>query len=206
MDFCGGGLLGKLVTQTEFAELIGVSKQAVHKVLKRGDRLSKSVVETADGLRIDAADGVLEWFLNGDPSHDRGGYTSTAVRIPGVDGMMTLSESNAMRTHYAALSKRLKYEQAAKLLMPVEKYQREAWEIARTTRDRLLNVPYAVTGLNARLLRNLVRDLGISEQDPKLADAVNGCADALMRELKTEITKALRDVSAWASSQSDVTA
>lgn len=197
--------MGKLVTQTEFAELIGVSKQAVHKVLKRGDRLSKSVVKTADGLRIDASEGVLEWFLNGDSSHDRGGHMVTAVGTPRVDGIMALSESNAMRAHYAVLIKQLKFEQAAKRLMPAEKYQREAAEIARTTRDRMLNVPYDVIGFQTRALKNMAKEMGISELDPKLEGAVNGCADAIRRELKVAITKALRDIAAWAS-QGDATA
>ena len=158
-----------------YAKHRGVTEGAVRKAIKSG-RISKK-----DNGKIDPNLADKEWSKNTDPAQ----IQKTEVKEPTQDSSNistpsnTLSvgpsyqQSRAIKEAYNAKLTRLQFEKESKKLISVDEVKISAFNAARMTRDRMLNIP-------DRVIPALVGKTDIFE----------------MKEiLKTEIVKALEELS-----------
>jgi len=158
-----------------YAKHRGVTEGAVRKAIKQG-RISKK-----DNGKIDPNLADKEWSKNTDPAQIK----KSEAKEPTQDSSNISSPSNplsvgpsyqqsrAIKEAYNAKLTRLQFEKESKKLISVDEVKISAFNAARMTRDRMLNIP-------DRVIPALVGKTDIFE----------------MKEiLKTEIVKALEELS-----------
>lgn len=136
--------MGNLISATAYADRRGVSRPAVHQAIRNG-RLSKSVTREGKNYRIDADLADKEWAAT--TNIDRGEHNNRMMlQDAGIEGdASSYAASRAKREAYEAELARLKFEQQAGTLVDAEAVKKEAFKIARTIRDGMLNIPDRVS-------------------------------------------------------------
>ena len=151
-----------------YAKHRGVSEAAVRKAIKQG-RISKNKNGKIDPQKADN-----EWNKNTDPAQIK--KTEAAENsnyIPNSLSGPSYQQSRAIKEAYSAKLTRLQFERESKKLISVDEVKISAFNAARMTRDRILNIP-------DRVIPQLVGKTSIFE----------------MKEiLKTELIKALEELS-----------
>lgn len=130
----------KLVKVAEYAKLRNVSKVAVYTAIKNG-RLDGA--RNGDGL-IDVEIADRLWVENADPR--KGGKVvkgepKIAQSFRLGEGRPTLTESKTLEAEYKAQLARIEFEEKSGKLVDAEKVKKEAFKLARLTRDALLAIP-----------------------------------------------------------------
>lgn len=110
----------KCVTQTAFAEYVGVSKQQIGNYVKNR-KLVNSIQE--DG-KIEVFLGSIELHKNLDRSKQRGEKANSFH-----DELMERDESATMKDHYSALGEKQDYEEKRKLLVNKEELKDTLYSI-----------------------------------------------------------------------------
>ncbi len=156
----------------EYAKHRGVSEAAVRKAINNG-RISKNKNGKIDPQKADS-----EWNKNTDPAQvkittptEKPDYSqnSASNNLSGP----SYQQSRAIKEAYSAKLLRLQFEKESKKLIAVDDVKVAAFNVARMTRDRILNIP-------DRVIPQLVGKTNIFE----------------MKEiLKTELVKALEELS-----------
>jgi hypothetical protein len=157
------------LSQRAYARHRGVSETAVRKALKEG-RITKN-----ENGKIDPNLADKGWDANTDPaqikevakSEDEVNSYSPAPLGP------SYQQSRAIKEAYNAKLTRLQFEKESKKLISVDEVKISAFNAARMTRDRILNIPDRVIPL-------LVGKTDIHE---------------MKETLKAELTKALEELS-----------
>jgi len=141
-----------LLSFRQYAKHRGVSPEAVSKAVE-GGRIT--TIRTEDGKRlIDPVKADAEWAANTQSSkryiptkrekeqgktkpdpEDAQGPLSQVLQGP------SYAQSRAIREAYAARLAKLEYEEKTGKLIPVDKVKVEAFKLARTVRDAILNIP-----------------------------------------------------------------
>jgi hypothetical protein len=125
------------VDSAELAEILGVNKSTVSKAIER-KRLSKSILKSSSGrYEIDLIQAILEWFHNADYAKDRGGHLDVGVD---TETLLEHQESKRLYSHYAALKEKIDYLKITEALIPREQVEKEVFEAARMTREKLQNL------------------------------------------------------------------
>lgn len=141
----------------EYARHRRVSHTAVQRAIRDG-----RIRRRADG-KIDASEADLEWVRNTDQARPRNSVTgdphhrrrSDGMPIPmgtpeaegaaaagaGRDPLSTYADARALRERYQAALTKLEYEQQRSELIEAQEVERQAFELARATRDFLLAIP-----------------------------------------------------------------
>ena len=159
-----------------YAKHRGVTEGAVRKAIKQG-RISKK-----DNGKIDPNLADKEWSRNTDPAQIKKTENQELAQEK-INNISTPSsplsagpsyqQSRAIKEAYNAKLTRLQFEKESKKLISVDEVKISAFNAARMTRDRMLNIP-------DRVIPALVGKTDIFE----------------MKEiLKTEIVKALEELS-----------
>jgi hypothetical protein len=130
----------RLLSQKDYADARGWSKQYVNQLIKKGriqlvdgqidhDQADRALGRTRDPSRAAAfrTDGMGEF------SNAATGPELDAARIHG-----SFAKARTVREHYRALKERLEYEQAAGNLLSKTEVEDEHFTLARMTRDRIL--------------------------------------------------------------------
>lgn len=135
---------------SHYAKHRGVTKAAVTRAVKEGRIVSCGKDEKGRDL-YDFEQCDIDWAHNRSPS-TRGGKRVDVHDVPvpdreGVDKSMTFNEARTKREQYQAELARLEYEEKLGTLVDVEKMRQEAFKLARTARDNLLNIPDRVAPL-----------------------------------------------------------
>lgn len=165
----------KKLTVTEFARLIGVSSQAVSGAIADG-RLPKSVTIGSNGKKlIDARIGVEEFNQN----KKRG-----AVNFSEKDGRRKSDDSESADSekrlkHYRAELARIDFEEAQGKLINAERVKRQAFKVARATRDAMLNIPDRVA---AELAAEKDQFLVHKRLTDEIRMALEGLSDEILLE------------------------
>ena len=151
-----------------YAKHRGVSEAAVRKAIKQG-RISKNKNGKIDPQKADS-----EWNKNTDPAQiKKTDSADNANYIPNSLSGPSYQQSRAIKEAYSAKLTRLQFERESKKLISVDEVKISAFNAARMTRDRILNIP-------DRVIPQLVGKTSIFE----------------MKEiLKTELVKALEELS-----------
>lgn len=147
-----------LVTQKEFAAMKGVSAEAVRQAIA-GGRLKKCL--HWDGIhkkpKLDPVVAAQEWEKNTDHTKR---YRGNDIRVP-LPGQSepkppaptairsddapasgpSMMQSRAIREAYQARLAKLDYEERTGKLVDADAVKAEAFKIARTVRDSMLNIP-----------------------------------------------------------------
>lgn len=129
-----------LVSQAEFAAMMGVSSPAVLKAIKAGR--VKSWKEVKGKVRIDAGKAKAEWIAN---TQKR---TPIQEEMRGVQGP-TINQSRTILEEYRAKMAQADYEEKIGTLVLGDTVKKQAFASAREARDRLMNIPDRVAGLVA---------------------------------------------------------
>jgi hypothetical protein len=153
-----------------YAKHRGVAESAVRKAISQG-RISKGTNGKIDPQKADN-----EWRKNTDPAQikrtlppENSDYIHRSVPLSGP----SYQQSRAIKEAYSAKMIRLQFEKESKKLISVDEVKIVAFNAARMTRDRILNVP-------DRVIPQLVGKTNIFE----------------MKEiLKAELIKALEELS-----------
>ena len=131
----------ELVGLREFARRKGVTLTTVQEALARG-RISFVVID--GNKRIDADKAMKEWDDNTDPNFQ----VNLGVEDDSIEGKTTASkaastfaESRAVREAYSARITKLEYEQKLGSLVNLADVKKEVFELARNTRNLVLNIP-----------------------------------------------------------------
>lgn len=137
------------VSQAEFAQLLGVSKPYITKMVKDG-----TLTLDADG-RLDLQTAVAALKVASSPGHQRRASSEadsplmreirdSALLASGPadpDEPATFQQSRAQRERYASLNERLKYETAARQLLPASAVERTIGEAFKTLAQTLDSLP-----------------------------------------------------------------
>ena len=90
-----------LVDQVKLAEILGVSKVAVHKAIKN-KRLTKSVTKsTSNRYEIELKTAILEWYENANRKKDSKNLHNHP--LTSTQNLMELEESRKIQQHFQAL-------------------------------------------------------------------------------------------------------
>lgn len=140
------------VTLTAYAKSKGVSTEAVSKAVRVG-RLSKSVVFTDKGKpRVIPEIADQEWHASTDPSQQRVPAVPPPRPEPGPEPepdqpaasepkTATFQQARTLREAYMARLAKLEYDEKSGLLVRADSVKNEAFKVARTVRDNMLNIP-----------------------------------------------------------------
>lgn len=142
----------KLVSFRGYAKHRGVSPEAVSKAVESG-RITTVTDENGKRL-IDPEKADLEWARNTQSSKrynpTKGEMAQGKKKPDPEEGDPALSQvlqgpsyaqSRAIREAYAARLAKLEYEEKTEKLIPVDKVKVDAFKLARTVRDAILNIP-----------------------------------------------------------------
>lgn len=150
--------MGEKLTVKQYADYRNVSRQHIYKLISNG-QLTRAVDTIGGKTRIDKglADRELRETLdrvyNPRPRKKAGGGgTHRSKKRPTPPEMeqtakkagtqdMTLADAQKLQAQYKAALLKLDYEQKSEQLVEVAKVKLEAFEMARTVRDSILNIP-----------------------------------------------------------------
>ncbi len=159
-----------------YARHRGVAESAVRKAISQG-RITKH-----KNGKINPKIADKEWAQNSDPAQIKAENTSESSdhsknpsQNPGLNTISgpTYQQSRAIKEAYGAKLLRLQFEKESKKLISIDDVKVSAFNVARMTRDRILNIPN-------RVIPQLVGKTDIFE----------------MKEiLKSELIKALEELS-----------
>ncbi|MBF0147282.1 MAG: hypothetical protein HQL84_16110 [Magnetococcales bacterium] len=140
----------------QYADHRGVSHVAVLKAIKSG-RIRKEADGTIDPKKADS-----DWDRNTDPAQQRTAEVATPTPRPvprvatsetelvtGNPSVPNYHTSRAIREAYNARLIRLDYEERQGKLLKAEDVERDAFEMARRVRDRLMNIPHRMAAVLA---------------------------------------------------------
>lgn len=137
------------VSKAVYAQMRGVSKQAVHKACREG-RLAGAI--QADG-KLDVALADQLWAANTNPvvghhatmkqrqKKSKEAVVEQAIAI-GIDPnhVPTLLESKTVEAAFRAKLAQIEYEEKTGKLVPVESVKKEAFRLARIVRDSMFGI------------------------------------------------------------------
>jgi len=155
-----------------YARHRGVTEAAVRKAIRQG-RVSKG-----KNGKINPKTADKEWGQNTDPAQIKAVFTEekpdySQNSIPNTANGPSYQQSRAIKEAYGAKLLRLQFEKESKKLISIDDVKVSAFNAARMTRDRILNIP-------DRVIPQLVGKTNIFE----------------MKEiLKAELIKALEELS-----------
>lgn len=124
---------------TEFAEKIGVSRQAVLQAIKRG-RLPKSARKVGNAWHVDPELGPVEYRANVDmtrrpPRKDHGRV------IDGESDYPDFNESRAKRVYFEAQLLEMEVKLREGRLIDRDTIRDKSFKLGRQVRDGMLNIP-----------------------------------------------------------------
>lgn len=137
------------VTLTAYAKTKGVSVEAVSKAVRVG-RLSKSVVFDAKSRpRVIPELADQEWVANTDSAQQRVPAVAPPRPEPEPDQPVardepktaTFQQARTLREAYMARLAKLEFDEKSGLLVRADAVKNEAFKVARTVRDNMLNIP-----------------------------------------------------------------
>lgn len=177
----------KTANRAEYAKLRGVSRQAVAAAIKSG-RITAAVLD--DGT-IDIALADKLWAENTNPVQGEHGHISKrknknedelieAARSVGVDPLHppTLAESKTLEAAYKARLAQIEYEQKSGQLVDAEGVKKEAFRVARITRDAMLAIPDRLSAELAGITEPFViHQKLMAEIRSAIEEVSKGCAD-----------------------------
>lgn len=182
----------KLVTITEFCRHHGITRDSIYKALKNG-KVTCTVRSGRKFLKLESA--KEEYFRNkskrmaaaaagekwagrdfeAEESGESGEDAEEKFEAPKFEGLTTADAERREKVYKARMAE-LKYKQQARELIPRDKVEARAFEVARKVRDAITQIP-------ARVCHELA-----GERDPHRVEVIlsKELAEALKR-LSTEV-------------------
>ena len=117
------------LSQAEFARRLGVTRQYVNQLVKR------KVIALKDG-RIDFAEAVRAIEAAQDPARPR-----TRPELAPLPATMSYQAARTLKEEYAALHRKLEYEQACGKLLPVDQVVQAWQQLVAAFRAKCLSLP-----------------------------------------------------------------
>jgi len=170
------------LTQTKFAEAVGVAQPTVANYIRDG-RLKKAIVHVKGKKRplIDLEIGRAELANNLDPSRKSKAKVSRktmldAIESAGLDpSCVDYQTSRALNEHYKAALNKLEFEERKGTLVKKKDVEKEAFECARMVRDSIMNIPNRIADqLSVISDKKEIRDVLKKELSTALESLSNG--------------------------------
>lgn len=177
-----------LITQAEFAKLMGVSKQAVSKAVKE-NRLTL-IMDHKDGkMKINKDLASMQWRNNTMPRVENAKITAAPRLISSQDGLPEdengddltspdLMKEKAKTEQYRAKLLELDFREKTGELISTELAKKEGFKAARLVRDAILNVP-------GQICTELAVETDPFVVNQKLTVALTRALESLVIEIKT---------------------
>ena len=156
--------LSSSISYRAYARYRGVSPEAVSKAVRTG-----RITVDADG-KIDPEKADRQWLENTDPAKTLSSASGNSKRrgsskIAGADteaaatspasGLPPFAQSRAIREAYEARLRKLEYEVKIGKLVSADEVRVDSFNIARITRDRLMNIPDRIAPILASISDSL---------------------------------------------------
>lgn len=145
------------ITFAEFARKKGVTSEAVRKAVKTKRLVNSLVYGIGKKPKLDPVLAAQEWEKNTDHSkrfvgsdirvqlQDKPVERANGEPAPAMAGQAisapSLTQSRQLHEAYRARLAKLEYEEKSGKLVEAEKVKDEAFKLARTVRDAMLNIP-----------------------------------------------------------------
>lgn len=150
--------MGELVSQAEYARRKGVSRQAIHELVKRGvipladGKIDPAIADSKIGEHLDP--GRAKTLGEGEDDEPRDGAPASA-------GMSEYQRAKIHRETFEGKLAELEYQKAAGAVLDRIGAERGVMEAARMLRDTVLNVPRRIAAdaaamTDARLIEQLM--------------------------------------------------
>jgi phage terminase Nu1 subunit (DNA packaging protein) len=147
------------VTLAEFGRIKGVSLEAVRKAISSGRLVNSIVHGVGKKPKLDPVVAAQEWERNTDHSKRTVGsdlrpvQRATAFQKPDVprpdqrpaSGGPSINDSRAILEAYKARLAKIEYEEKIAKLVDAEAVKADAFKLARSVRDNMLNIPDRVS-------------------------------------------------------------
>ena len=178
-----------LVTFAEFALIKGCSKPAVSHAVKSG-RIAAAIVEKDEKRWLDRDLALELWNRNTlrthnarvsrpDPVEVKPAKTAKELKakveqLPD-DAIPDLNESRARREHYQAELAKLEVDHRRNELVAADGVKKEAFNVAKTVREALINIPDRVANLLAAETDATAIHMALTDE---ITQALEGLANA----------------------------
>ena len=146
------------MSQTEFAEHIGITQPLVSRYVAQGKIPESCIVKEGKYKRIivDCAIKALNKNLDQTKTKDALENKNKQKIDPKIENqkrtikdagmkIVSLNEAQTLKANYAAELKKLEYEEKNGDLIPKDIVEKEAFEIGRRVRDSILNIPNRIS-------------------------------------------------------------
>jgi len=133
----------KFVSQTELAEILGVSQPMVSKYLAQGKIPESCIVQEGRYKKLKCDEAIEALRANLDPGRTKlnKGADIETVDEAGIDQDISFAEAQRLEKSYAAALKKLEYEEKIGKLISADEVREAVFTKARTVRDAILNIP-----------------------------------------------------------------
>lgn len=145
----------ELLSQTEFAELIGKSQPMVHKYIRQGKIPKACIVQDGKYKKIKVAPAIKALNLNLDPGRRQPATPNisqdknSVVDKSGLGKGLSFAEAQRLDKIYSAALKKLDHDEKSGKLVDSETIQATAFRLARTVRDAIMNIPDRISSMLA---------------------------------------------------------
>jgi len=165
----------KLMSLTQFADFVGVSRNKVYAAAANG----KFTYKQAGRKRVvDAIKAKAEWEENKNPTEARknpGGLkTKNSAQSEGPKKYMgmTLADAERQEKYYRAELQKQKFLEQSGKLIEADKVRKTAFELARKTRDAVMSVPSRTAHELAALTDPHKLEIRLSDELAKALEAI----------------------------------
>ena len=153
----------KWITVSEFAEEINRTSRYVRYLIQRGKIPRDAVkpkIEGGRNLLIDrgaALAGIAGSVKKREPKKETAEIPiiedieekKKVLEAAGIEVFSTLVEAQKFKETYHGALKKLEFDQKSGRLIPADEIEREYFDLARTVRDQLLNLPARISAILA---------------------------------------------------------
>jgi len=177
------------MSQTEYAEHRGISQQRVSKLIEKGKIDAECITKIGKYKKIDRdkADAALKQNLDqiynlkskSSPKKDQKESITkeekeATIKAAGTTGM-SMADAQRMQAKLKAALLKLDYDERIGTLISAEKVKTDFFNIARTTRDAILNIPDRISAELASITDiHVVREKLTAELTQALEELSNG--------------------------------
>jgi hypothetical protein len=162
----------KAVGITELIEILGVKHQTIYEAIKNG-RLSRCIIGKDRQRKFEIYTACIEWDLGREHSQMRSAEELEQALDSSnpANSYPPLSESRQVKEYYEALNERVLLLKQTESLVDLVTVETEVFNLARQTRDRLLEIPEKMrfkllsVGLSDQSSDEIVKKTGQMIQD-----------------------------------------
>ena len=144
----------KYIKIPEYARMVDLSSQYVRRIIAKGIITKKAIKKKGKRVLVDPVQANIDREKNHAPENRKPKLKPTVEEKETVSKQagtrtMDYNEARRLNEQYKAGLKKLDYDQKSGRLIPADEVEREYFDIARTVRDSLMNIPGRINAILA---------------------------------------------------------